>query len=213
MTDEMMRLQALLEKSSDADLLREMIGFTAQRLMELEVEGLTGAGHGERSADRRACVIALSGNGGSVGQAATARRLTKGSSRKARWFPASCSGRAGPLFSVIRLNLRLHPESPCAPTSHRSVARWDRMPVRRRELAEKPRLQRALRTQAPVERLDECVVDRLARPGEVENDAVVVAQRSSAFEMNSGPLSTWMRRSAPCTGEDCDFIGKLQPLE
>ena len=42
----------MLEKSSDADLLREMIGFAAQRLMELEVESLTGAGHGERSADR-----------------------------------------------------------------------------------------------------------------------------------------------------------------
>ena len=52
MTDEMMSLQALLEKSSDTDLLREMIGFAAQRLMELEVEGRTGAGHGERSADR-----------------------------------------------------------------------------------------------------------------------------------------------------------------
>jgi len=52
MTDEMMRLQALLEKSSDADLLREMIGFTAQRLMELEVESATGAAHGERSPDR-----------------------------------------------------------------------------------------------------------------------------------------------------------------
>src|SRR5919106_245983 len=52
MTDEMMRLQALLEKSSDADLLREMIGFTAQRLMELEAESLTGAAHGERSAAR-----------------------------------------------------------------------------------------------------------------------------------------------------------------
>src|SRR6266403_3133694 len=52
MTDEMMNLRALLEKSSDADLLREMIGFTAQRLMELEVEGLTGASHGERSAER-----------------------------------------------------------------------------------------------------------------------------------------------------------------
>jgi transposase-like protein len=52
MTDEMMNLRALLEKSSDADLLREMIGFTAQRLMELEVEGLTGAAHGQRSPDR-----------------------------------------------------------------------------------------------------------------------------------------------------------------
>jgi putative transposase len=28
-----------------------MIGFTAQRLMELEVEGLTGAAHGERSSE------------------------------------------------------------------------------------------------------------------------------------------------------------------
>ena len=52
MTQDMMTLRALLEKSSDADLLREMIGFTAERLMALEVEGLTGVGHGERSADR-----------------------------------------------------------------------------------------------------------------------------------------------------------------
>src|SRR5262249_54090986 len=52
MTTDMMSLRALLEKSSDVDLLREMIGFAAQRLMELEVGGLTGAGHGERSADR-----------------------------------------------------------------------------------------------------------------------------------------------------------------
>src|SRR5438445_11558189 len=52
MTTEMMSLRALLEKSSEVDLLREMIGFAAQRLMALEVEGLTGAGHGERSAER-----------------------------------------------------------------------------------------------------------------------------------------------------------------
>src|ERR1051326_4239321 len=52
MTDEIMSLRALLEKSSDADLLREMIGFTAQRLMEVEVEGLTGAAYGEKSAER-----------------------------------------------------------------------------------------------------------------------------------------------------------------
>ena len=50
--NDMMTLRALLEKSSDADLLREMIGFTAERLMALEVESLTGAAHGERSPDR-----------------------------------------------------------------------------------------------------------------------------------------------------------------
>ncbi len=52
MTDDMMNLRALMEKSADADLLREMIGFAAQRLMELEVGSLTGAGPGERSAER-----------------------------------------------------------------------------------------------------------------------------------------------------------------
>jgi putative transposase len=52
MTDEMMNLRALLEKSADADLLREMIGFAAQRLMELDVESLTGAVHGARDPDR-----------------------------------------------------------------------------------------------------------------------------------------------------------------
>lgn len=44
MTDEMMSVQALLGKSADADFLREMIGFAAQRLMDLEVGSLTGAG-------------------------------------------------------------------------------------------------------------------------------------------------------------------------
>jgi transposase-like protein len=52
MTDEMMNLRTLVEKSSDAELLREMVGFAAHRLMELEVEGLVGAGHGERSPER-----------------------------------------------------------------------------------------------------------------------------------------------------------------
>ncbi|MGH8921857.1 MAG: IS256 family transposase [Actinomycetes bacterium] len=54
MTDDMMALRGLMEKSGDADLLREMIGFAAQRLMELEVGAEIGAGYGERSAERLA---------------------------------------------------------------------------------------------------------------------------------------------------------------
>ena len=52
MTDENMNLRDLLEKTADTDFLRDMIGFTAQRLMELEVENLTGAPHGARAPDR-----------------------------------------------------------------------------------------------------------------------------------------------------------------
>ena len=54
MTDDMMNLRTLMEKTPDADLLREMIGFAAQRLMELEVGNLTGAGYGEKTPERLA---------------------------------------------------------------------------------------------------------------------------------------------------------------
>ena len=52
MTEDRIALQQLLEKTADADLLREMLSFASQRLMEREVDGLCGAGHGERSAER-----------------------------------------------------------------------------------------------------------------------------------------------------------------
>ncbi|WP_425351121.1 transposase [Rhizobium sophoriradicis] len=59
MTNDMMNVRLLVEKSADADLLREMIGFGAKRLIELEVGGATGAGFGEKSpmclAQRNCC--------------------------------------------------------------------------------------------------------------------------------------------------------------
>lgn len=51
-TEERIALQSLVEKASDTDLLREMIGYAAERLMALEVGALTGAAYGEKSAER-----------------------------------------------------------------------------------------------------------------------------------------------------------------
>jgi transposase-like protein len=52
MTIDRLTLKALVEKGSDDDLLREMMAYVANRMMDMEVEGLTGAAHGERSAAR-----------------------------------------------------------------------------------------------------------------------------------------------------------------
>jgi putative transposase len=52
MTKASMSLAELAEKGPDADLLRQMIQFVAQRLMDMDVETLCGAGYGERSAER-----------------------------------------------------------------------------------------------------------------------------------------------------------------
>ena len=52
MTIDRLHLAELIEKGSDADLLREMMTFVVDRMMDLDVESLTGAAYGERSADR-----------------------------------------------------------------------------------------------------------------------------------------------------------------
>lgn len=54
MTTDMMNLPDLVEKTPDADLLREMIGLAAERLMELEVGAVTGAAWGEKDPARLA---------------------------------------------------------------------------------------------------------------------------------------------------------------
>jgi len=52
MTDERMALIELIEKGANADLIRDMLAFAAERLMSLEVEALTGAPAGVRSPER-----------------------------------------------------------------------------------------------------------------------------------------------------------------
>ena len=52
MTDDRMALIELIEKGADGDLVRELLAFAAERMMELEVEARTGAPAGARSPDR-----------------------------------------------------------------------------------------------------------------------------------------------------------------
>ena len=52
MTDAKVALLELIEKSADADLVREMLGFAAERLMEAEVQVRAGAAHGVRDPAR-----------------------------------------------------------------------------------------------------------------------------------------------------------------
>jgi len=52
MTETMMDLRALVEKTPDADILRDMIAYAAERLMAMEVGALTGAAYGEKSSER-----------------------------------------------------------------------------------------------------------------------------------------------------------------
>ena len=53
MTKPSIALAELLEKGGDADLLRQMIQHVAQRMMEMDAEGICAAAYGERSPDRQ----------------------------------------------------------------------------------------------------------------------------------------------------------------
>ena len=89
MTATMMTLRALVEKTPDADLLREMIGVAAERLMEFEVGAATGAGYGEKNPLRLGRATACPGP--DPGATATGVRRT----RNRGWtrdFPPNASG-------------------------------------------------------------------------------------------------------------------------
>jgi putative transposase len=52
MTTATMALVELAEKGADIDVLRQMVQFMAQRLMEFDVDGRCGAGYDEKSTER-----------------------------------------------------------------------------------------------------------------------------------------------------------------
>ena len=99
MTDGKTAFRALLEKGSDATFLREMIGFAAERLMQLEtdVDGLIGAGRHERSAGRtnqrngyRDRTLDTRLGGGAQGSACAAGGMaTWGTGPMSGWTPAT----------------------------------------------------------------------------------------------------------------------------
>ena len=51
-TQNTIALAELVEKGADADLLKQMIQFVAQRMMEMDAEGVCAAAYGERSDGR-----------------------------------------------------------------------------------------------------------------------------------------------------------------
>ncbi len=93
MTDERMALIELIEKGADADLIRDMLAFAAERLMSLEVEALTGAPAGVRSPERLTIAMDTASAPGTPGQAGSI--WPSPSCARARTF-LSFSSRAAP---------------------------------------------------------------------------------------------------------------------
>jgi hypothetical protein len=94
MTDDRMVLIELIEKGADNDLVRELLAFAADRMMELEVEARTGAPAGARSADCLTTGMAIAREPGRHGRDGSTWRSR--SSERAPTCPRSWSRGAPP---------------------------------------------------------------------------------------------------------------------
>lgn len=92
MTDDRMALIELVEKQADGDLVREMLAFAAERIMEAEVEARTGAPRareprcGRSSATDTATAIGTPVPGGSRWRS---RSSARGATSQASWNHAA----------------------------------------------------------------------------------------------------------------------------
>lgn len=87
MADEMINLRSLVEQSADVDLLRAMIGFPAEKLMELEVGAKTGAAYGEKNAIRLAQRNGYQGDGHERHLQERGREAVRGDRRQGEGVP------------------------------------------------------------------------------------------------------------------------------
>jgi hypothetical protein len=100
MTDDEMALLELLEKGADADLIRDMLAFASERVMEVEVEVAASAAKGARTTLREAYATATAngaGTRGSVGSSWPSRgcarappslaSLSPAGPPRTRWWP------------------------------------------------------------------------------------------------------------------------------
>ena len=88
MTNERMALLELLEKGADADLIRELLAYASERLMEAEVDRLTGAAAGVRSPDRtnhRNGYRGVVGRHGSAGSNSRSRSCARARTSRLSW--------------------------------------------------------------------------------------------------------------------------------
>ena len=120
MTMDRIALRGLLEKGSDADLLREMIEFVAERLMALEVEGLCGAGHGERTSARTNQRNGFRERTWETRAGTVDLRIPK--LRKGSYFPAFLEPRRGKRSRLESMSL--HPAAAAAGELRSSEHRW-----------------------------------------------------------------------------------------